>query len=435
MAKKYTNPSGFPENLPQEQIVEEKIKASMRATYEKYGYAPLETPTIEYMDTLASKGEIGKEIYKIGRALAEGDGEESDRGLRFDLTVPLARYVSQHFNDLKFPFKRYQIQRVFRGDRPQKGRFREFYQADIDVISNGDLPLHFDAEVVEVMFKLLESLEVGSFTIFVNNRKFLQGLLESFSIGADKTADALRIIDKSEKVPREVTLKSLTEELGLSSKEAEKLFTLLEATTSLDEITAGNALMEEGLTELKSVFANLKHLNKSAGKVVFNPKIARGLDYYTGSVYETHLDGYEKYGSICSGGRYANLAEQFGNKSLPGVGISLGLSRLFEIIKAENLLSFSKKSVTKVLIGLFGEEQREGANEAASQLRANGINTEIYHNGGKKIGDQIKSAVDKGIEYFLILESDGTFTLKNLETQVQEKLKTSLEVAIHISSL
>jgi histidyl-tRNA synthetase len=417
MSDKYHNPSGFPENLPAEQIVEERMKAAMRKAAESFGYVPLETSAVEYIDTISSKGDIDKEIYTISRALAEGETKESDRALRFDLTVPFARYVAQHYGELVFPFKRYQIQRVWRGERPQKGRFREFYQADIDVIANEKLPLFFDAEVVSVVASILENFKFGNFTIHINNRKFLQGILLGFDISNTETA--LRIIDKFDKVGFDTTKASLVAELDMADEDANTLLTMLDKQVAMKdvenffkEITIENEVLSEGKAELLEVANYLLHVKSATGKFMLNPRIARGLDYYTGSVYETTIDGLEKYGSICSGGRYANLAGKFINKKLPGVGISIGLSRLLDIIKNEKLISFDSSSLTKVVIGLLSEEQRQEANTVAQKLREKGINTEVIYNGAIDFGKQIAYKEKKGIPHFLVINTDGTFTFK-----------------------
>lgn len=435
MNQKWNNPSGFPENLPQEQILEEHLKKLMRETYESFGYVPLETPAVEYLGALTGHGEVTKEVYAIARAAAEGEGKEDDRGLRFDLTVPLARYVAQHYGELSFPFKRYQIQKVWRGERPQKGRFREFYQADIDVIGNENLPLHFDAEVVAVMHSLITKMSLGNFTIHINHRKLLQGLLQANGIAPEQMESALRFIDKFDKVGHEATVTSFVQELGLTPEQAENLLAPLSQSIPIQELHSylqtlpgEDILMEEGKHELGLIADFLSPVSSAVGKIVFNPRIARGLGYYTGCVYETTLDGLENYGSICSGGRYANLAERFTKKALPGVGISLGLSRLFSIIKAEKLLSMEQKTRTQVLIALFEESQRFTANSAAQTLREMGIAAEVYHDGSHNLGRQIKQADDRGIPHLLLLEEDGGFTLKNLAAHTQERIVSLEEI-------
>lgn len=436
MSVKFVNPSGFPEHLPEVLQAELRIKDIMRRVYESYGYVPIETPSVEYKRTLSSKGEISKEVYGISRALAEGDESEDDRALRFDLTVPLARYVAQHYNDLPFPFKRWQIQRVWRGDRPQAGRFREFYQADIDVIGNGSLPVHFDAEVVAMVHQVLNEVDFGAFTISVNHRKLLQGILETYGItestddeGISGIQHALRAIDKFDKVGKNATIESLAK-IGVPDEKASQLIDLLDTQVDIDDINsfinridAGSEMVDVGITELKEIAALLKGKSTGNGKIVFNPRIARGLDYYTGSVYETTIDGYEQYGSICSGGRYADLAGKFSNKDLPGVGISIGLSRLMYILEKEGLISEGRKGVTDVVVGLLREEQRLVANQLADQLRVAGLNTQVTPNGNHKLGNQFKYADRIGASHMVLLneggENNGTMTLKNLSERTE----------------
>ncbi|MFA7277548.1 MAG: histidine--tRNA ligase [Candidatus Gracilibacteria bacterium] len=441
MSDKSRAPGGFPENLPSEQLVENRIRGIMERVYASYGYTPIETPAVENMETLENEdGVIKKEVYGIKRAAGEGDdSQEAERGLRFDLTVPFARYTAEHFNELRFPFKRSQIQKVWRGERPQKGRFREFYQADIDVIAIDNLPLHYDAEVVLAVQEVFEGMNIGNFTIHINHRKFLQGLLQIFGIKDEQTADALRIIDKADKVGITATQENLKTELGLSADAASEFLAMIDKKVPINEIEGflknikgTNPLLEEGKAELQTIGALLQDSTTRNGKIIFNPKIARGLNYYTGSVYETTLDGLEKYGSICSGGRYANLASKFINKNLPGVGISIGLSRLLSIIKQEKLLSFEKQSVTDVMIGLFGEEQRAIGNKIAQSFRKADLNTEVYFDGNKKIGKQLEDASKRGIGYMVMIEGaegENGYTIKNLQERKQETF-TSVNEAI-----
>ena len=425
MSNKYHNPSGFPENLPPEQIFEEEMKNSMRKTCSLFGYIPLETSAVEYLDTLASNGEINKEIYAITRALGEGSDAEPDRALRFDLTIPFARYVAQHYGDIVLPFKRFQIQRVWRGERSQKGRFREFYQADIDVIANEQLPLHLDAEVVTIIYQILQSFGIGSFTIHINNRKFLQGVLQEY--GITDIASALRIIDKFDKIGRSAVKDLLIQELQLSSEVSDTLLDLVERSIPIHEvntffqsITGENALISEGKEELLEVFSYLETFPDGEGKFMFNPRIARGLDYYTGSVFETTIDGLERYGSICSGGRYANLAERFINKSLPGVGISIGLTRLLDIIRNEKPELLSKHTYTSVLIGLRNEENRLHSNEIAQALRENGIATEVFYKGSISYKKQFEYKTKKQIPFFLIVNQDTHVAISTSENDEKE---------------
>lgn len=414
MSNRYINPSGFAENLPAEQLVENKLKESFKTQAELHGYVPLETAAVEYMDTLASKGDINKEIYTIGRALEEGDAEEAERGLHFDLTVPFARYVAQHQGELSFPFRRYQVQKVWRGERPQKGRFREFYQADIDVVGRENLSIQFDAEVATVMARILTSFGIGKITMHINNRKFLCGLIESCGITA--SPEVLQLIDKTDKIGEEKVTHLLMDEHGVSEDAVRTLYASIdtpvaqgEVANYLSDIAASSELLKEGVEELQAVFASLPEIPNCT--FMLNPQIARGLDYYTGTVYETTVDGHEKYGSICSGGRYADLAGRFTNQSLPGVGLSIGLTRLLSIIKGESLLDFSRKTASDVMMCLLNDEMRAKTLEAADEIRETGKAVEVNYKASVALGKQLALAEERGIKNAVVCEQDGTFTL------------------------
>lgn len=414
---RFINPSGFPENLPAEQLVEDRLKADFERVATAYGYTHLETASVEYMDTLASKGDVSKEIYTIGRALAEGEQhEEAQRGLHFDLTVPFARYVAQHQADLWFPYRRYQVQKVWRGERPQKGRFREFYQADVDVVARENLALAFDAEVPLLMAEVLSSFGIGSITIHINNRKFLNGLFAALNITSGP--EALQAIDKLDKVG-EPGVRDMLVLLGIQSEVIDELFRVIAAPVAmadvpafLDRVTLTNDLLTEGKHEVFEVFTLLAAARKRPNvRFVFNPRIARGLDYYTGTVYETTIDGLEKYGSICSGGRYADLAGRFTNQKLPGVGMSIGLTRLLSILKEERLTEFTAKSNVAVTVCLINELQLIPSLQSAEQLRTSGLATELNYKHTVALGKQIDQVKDRGIPFALVCEADGKFTL------------------------
>ncbi len=422
MSNRYINPSGFAENLPAEQLVENKLKDAFKLEAERYGYVPLETSAVEYMDTLASKGDINKEIYTIGRALEEGDSDEAQRGLHFDLTVPFARYVAQNQGELSFPFRRYQIQKVWRGERPQKGRFREFYQADIDVVGQQNLPIHFDAEVATVMARILTSFGIGSVTMHINNRKLLCGLIESCSITS--SSEVLQLIDKTDKIGVDDVVRLLGEEHQVEEAAARSLFEKIgqsipqsEVASFLDSIAAESELLQAGVDELREVFSALPVVE--ACTFVLNPQIARGLDYYTGTVYETTVDGYEKYGSICSGGRYADLASRFTSQELPGVGLSIGLTRLLSVIKGEGLLDFSKKTTSDVMMCLLSDDMRSATLAAADELRQAGKAVEVNLKTSVALGKQLNLAETRGIPYAVVVEQDGNYTLYRIEGEKQ----------------
>ena len=416
MSNKFINPSGFAENLPPEQLVEESLKETFAQVAESYGYSRLETAAVEYMETLASKGEINKEIYTIKRALAENDEEKDERGLRFDLTVPFARYVAQNQGSLNFPFRRFQIQKVWRGERPQKGRSREFYQADIDVVAIENLSPFFDAEIALAAAKILSNFEIGTVTMTLNNRKFLNGILAEN--GIEMTPEVLQTIDKLDKIGADEVKKILIDEQGLNKESVDTVFTYLDKTVAANEveeflngINGQNEDLIEGKEELQQLFTTLNLSEIKNVSFVLRPSIARGLDYYTGTVYETTIDGLEKYGSICSGGRYADLASRFTNRKLPGVGISIGLTRLLAIIKEENLKDFKKQTKTQITVCLIDEEQRLASYKLSEFLREAGFLVETNQKANIGLGKQLDVVEKKDIPAAIVAEKDGRYTL------------------------
>ena len=413
--------SGFPEWLPEERLVEQKWFDHIRRVYESYGFCSIETPSVEEIDVLLAKGEVDKEIYVLERLHKdEGSDKESRLALHFDQTVPFARYTAQHFNELVFPFKRYQMQRVWRGERPQMGRMREFYQCDIDVINVDNLPLSFDAEMAAVAYEALEGLKIGKVQIRISNRKILIGLLQS--MGYEDPTPVTRIIDKIEKLPPEEIRKLLVEE-QLDDSQIANITNLAMTKGTIDHVKAiepMNDLMQEGVEELSTVLENLSHLPKDA--IIADLCIVRGLDYYTGTVYETQLlDVPEFTGSVCSGGRYDDLAGTFINKKLPGVGISIGFSRLFDVIRQSRpeLLNIGPKSPTHVLVYTEDKELREVAQQTAQQLRQNGNNVEVFDTV-KKWDKHFKYADKKGIPYIWYVTGTDSHEVKR--TNENEKL-------------
>lgn len=401
--------TGFPEWLPEERIVEQRWFDSIRRVFESYGYCSIETPSVEEIGVITAKGEVDKEIYVIERLHKdEGAKNEARLALHFDQTVPLARYVAQHFNDLVFPFKRYQMQRVWRGERPQVGRMREFYQCDIDVINVDNLPISFDAEVAAVCYEAIESLGIGRVQLRISNRKIWLGLLQECDLNEDKYTDVLRAVDKLEKIGVDAVKKTLEEDLNMSGVDADSVLSLAKLKASPKNFTstvsehisfASNALLQEGIEELAVVMNILSHFPE--GSVIADLSIVRGLDYYTGTVYETQLlDVPEFVGSVCSGGRYDDLASGYINKHLPGVGISIGFSRLFDVMrqKKPEMLGIGPKSPADVMVLIPNEEGQPQAAETARKLRANGNKVELYH-AARKIPDQIKYASKKGIPF------------------------------------
>ena len=407
--------SGFPEWLPEIRYVEQQWLDHIRRVFESYGYCSIETPAAEEIEVLTAKGETDKEIYTLTRLQADEDeGKEARIGLHFDQTVPLARYTAMHFSDLVFPFKRYAMQKVWRGERPQLGRMREFYQCDIDVIHVDHLPMHFDAEMPRVIYEALEGLNIGRIQIRISNRKILLGLLESQ--GITDTIPVTRTVDKLDKLGRDEVCRLLLEECGLNTDQISSIMHLVHV-NGMDEIraiTPENEAMKEGLEELTFVLEQLSDLPDEVIKADLS--IVRGLDYYTGTVYETRLlDIPEFTSSVCSGGRYDDLAGSYINKHLPGVGISIGFTRLFDVLRHNGYIKGTKKCPTDVLVCLPSEEQRPNTRDAAQKLRANGLNVETYH-APQKIGKQIAFAEKKGIRYVWFPDLNE---VKDLETGEQ----------------
>lgn len=421
------------ELLPDDQILFNKMYDTIREVYESFGFLPLDTPTIEYSEVLLAKagGETEKQIYRFNKG-------DNDLSLRFDLTVPLARYVAGHYNDLAFPFKRYQMSKVFRGERPQKGRFREFYQCDVDIIGNEFLPLIYDAEIPAVIYNLFKKLDFGPFVIRINNRKILNGLFNYLEL-VDKATDVLRIIDKIDKIGADEVKKELSE-MGITSDKVDTILNFIAIKGSNAEIIEKlktNGITDElyllGVQELEDVIKYIKLFNLDESSYKVDLTIARGLDYYTGTVYETNLIEYPKLGSICSGGRYENLTAYYTDQKLPGIGISIGLTRLFSQLKEENIINTTKKSLVDVLIVPLDENNMDYIINISNELRKNDIkNTVYYDNKGMK--QKMKYANKLGVPYVIIIGSDevnnNIVSLKNMETG--EQLNISVEEAIKV---
>lgn len=429
--------SGFPEWLPEERLVEQKWFDHIRRVFESYGFCSIETPSVEALDAITAKGEVDKEIYVIDRLHKEEGDKEARLALHFDQTVPMARYVAQHFSDLVFPFKRYQMQRVWRGERPQMGRMREFYQCDIDVIHVDNLPISFDAEVAAVMYEVLEGLNIGRVQLRISNRKLISSILDVYIGGsiidfAQRKTAALNTIDKIEKIGESEVSRKLVDECGFQADMVSRLLEIIrikfrnaDQLNRLFDITsqklAVNSTFMEGFSELKTVMEGLSHLPEDA--VVADLSIVRGLDYYTGTVYETQLlDVPEFTGSVCSGGRYDDLAGSFINKHLPGVGISIGFSRLFDVMRQSrpDLLGIGPKSPAHIMMVLPSEDKRALAHDTARTLRNRGYNVEVYH-APQKIGKQMEYASKKLIPYvwFPPFEDGKPHEVKNMTTGEQ----------------
>ena len=419
---------GFMELLPEDQIAFNRMYDTIRGVYERYGFLPLDTPTIELSEVLLAKagGETEKQIYRF-------DKGDTDLALRFDLTVPLARYVAQHQQDLAFPFKRYQMSKVFRGERPQKGRFREFYQCDIDVIGLDSLDIVYDAEMPAVICEVFKELDFGSFTIRLNNRKVLNGFFSELGY-ADKIGDILRTIDKLEKVGREAVTKELTE-YGVAAGDVERILAFIAIKGSNDEVL--QALKEQGIaderyqagvSELSAVIGYLRRFGVAEENFRIDLTIARGLDYYTGTVFETMLNDYPSMGSICSGGRYDNLADYYTDQKLPGIGISIGLTRLFYQLKENGLVKTGAGSLAKVIVIPMGEDDMNEAISVAARVRASGIPADVYYQQ-KGMKQKMKYAAKLGIPYAAIIgeseRASASVMLKNMATGEQEAVPVS----------
>ena len=415
--------------LPNEQVLFNQMKEKIQKTYEKFGFLPIDTPVIESTDVLLAKagGETEKQLYSF----TKGD---SNLTLRFDLTVPLAKYVALYSNELSFPFRRYQIGKVYRGERAQRGRFREFYQCDIDVIGDGELNIINDAEIPSIMYEIFRSFGLDNFTIRINNRKILNGLFESIN-AQENAVDIMRIIDKIEKIGAE-NVKHELKELNLSEENIDTIINYIQIDGTTDEkiqkiesLQINNDTYTKGVEELKEVIKYIRLFNIPEPYFTVDVSIARGLDYYTGTVYETFLNDYKSIGSICSGGRYNNLSEYYTNRKLPGVGMSIGLTRLFYVLNEMNLIQVDKKSISDILIVSMVSDLKP-AIDAANKLRGVGINTEIYFDE-KKIKAKFKYADKLKIPYVIVIGEDeiniGKLTLKNMETGEQEQ-KTIEEI-------
>ena len=416
--------AGFMELLPNEQILFNQMKEKIEKTYKKFGFLPLDTPVIELAEVLLAKagGETEKQIYRFQKG-------DTDLALRFDLTVPLAKYVAKNYGNLSFPFRRYQIGKVYRGERAQKGRYREFYQCDIDIIGDGELDLINDAEIPAVIYTMFRELGFEDFTIKINNRRILNGLFESVD-QKENSVEILRIIDKIEKIGKEEVIKEF-EELGLKEKQISNIINFIEIEGTSDEkieklenLGIENETYLKGVEELKTVIKNVRTFGVPEANFKVDLTIARGLDYYTGTVYETFLNEYREIGSVCSGGRYENLAEYYTDKSLPGVGVSIGLTRLFYKLNELNIIKADRKSVADILI-IPMVENLEKPIKLATKLRNIGINTEIYLND-KKLKAKFKYADKLEIPYVIVLGEDEInakeITLKDMKTGSEEKL-------------
>ena len=417
--------AGFMELLPAQQILFNKMMKTISETFEEFGYAPLDTPLVENAEILFAQigDDTKKEVYRFSKG-------DDDLGLRFDLTVPLARYVAMYGNSLTFPFRRYQIGKAYRGERPQKGRFREFYQADIDIVGSGSLSLVNDAEIPAVINRVFEKLQLGDFVIRISNRKILSGLMEEYGVG-EKKDEVLRVVDKLEKVGWE-TAKQMLIDLEIKIVEAEKILEFVKISGSnakiletLNKMEIKSELFKMGVSELAEVVEKTIKFGVNEKNLQIDLAIARGLSYYTGTVYETKLLDERVKGSVCGGGRYDNLAESFSNQSFPGVGVSIGLTRLFSQLLDVGVIKATRATPAKVLVVPM-EANMSFALEVAGELRELGVPTELYTEDDK-FKKKLMYANKIGVPYVAIIGEDEVakkkVSLKNMTTGKQELLE------------
>lgn len=417
--------SGFPEWLPEMRALELSWLDHIRHVFESYGFINIETPAVEEIDVLLSKGETDKEIYALSRLQADDrDKSDSRLALHFDLTVPFARYTAQHFNELSFPFKRYQMQKVWRGERPQEGRFREFYQCDIDIINPDHLPVHFDAEIPAVIDEILQGFNIPAYTIYINNRKVLLGYMQGLGL-TDNAATALRILDKRDKIGEDGVLKELTTTLGLDEETARRALQLalikgndVSVIAKARALGVDNELFTQGLDELEYVLDSLAAI--AGDRIMVDMSIVRGFDYYTGTVYEAKLNDYPEIGTFVGGGRYEDLAGQYIAKKLPGIGISIGLTRFLSVMVSRGLLQTKRASKTDLLVTVFDDAQRKDALALAANMRKSGLNVEVYHTP-QKMQKQLGYADKREIPFvwFLPSEHNASHQLKNMVDKTQ----------------
>lgn len=414
--------SGFPEFLPAQRFVEQEVIATLARTFELHGFANVETRAVEPMDQLLRKGDTSKEVYVLRRLQEDEAGKDAGIGLHFDLTVPFARYVLENAGKLEFPFRRYQVQKVWRGERPQEGRFREFTQADIDIVGRDELAFHHDVEVARVMLEALSRLTfLPGFRLQVNNRKLIQGFYAGLGVTGDGIDEVMRLVDKLDKLDPAKVRELLLEEAGVSEEQADKALALATIRTTdasfvdrVRELDVKHELLDEGLHELATLVRACAPLATATVRIEADLSIARGLDYYTGTVFETRLDGYESLGSICSGGRYDALASD-GRTTYPGVGISLGVSRVLVPLAQRGVLTADRSVPSVVLVAVTDEDSRPEADAVATALRANGIPCEVAPSAAK-FGKQIRHAERRGIPYVWFRQADGSSEVKDIRS-------------------
>jgi histidyl-tRNA synthetase len=448
-------PSGVLELLPREQIAFQRMLDVIRRNYERFGFLPIETPVFELSEVLLTKsgGETERQVYFVQ---STGTLEKQEEGLpemalHFDLTVPLARYVAEHEHSLSFPFRRYQMQRVYRGERAQRGRFREFHQCDIDVIGKDTLSIRYDAEVLAVIHAVFAEMGIGDFRIQLNNRKLMRGFFESLDVtDSEQQSAVLREVDKLDKRGGDAVRETLAGPgFGLATDTVQKILDFVAVRSSdhadalarldaLDGLRGATETFRQGLAELREVLALVRALGVPDSHYCLNLSIARGLDYYTGTVYETILTDHPQIGSICSGGRYENLASHYTRSKLPGVGISIGLSRLYWQLREAGLVSGADESSVQAMVALMGDEHLADALDIARRLRSGGINTEVQMEP-RKLARQFQYASRAGIRFVVLAAEDelarGVVTVKDLSREqqyevVREELADTLQVEL-----
>ena len=416
---------GFMELLPSEQILFDQMKETIEDSYKTFGFLPIDTPIIELSEVLLAKagGETEKQIYRFNKG-------DTDLSLRFDLTVPLAKYVAKNYGSLSFPFRRYQIGKVYRGERAQKGRYREFYQCDIDIIGDETLDIIYDAELPAVIATTFRRLGFDEFTIKINNRKILNGLYESIN-QTEKSVDIMRIIDKIDKITAGEFIQELNDILN-NNEIANKILNFIkmkennqEIISKLKSLNIQNTLFNQGINELEELLKYLQDFNVENNHFTIDLSIARGLDYYTGTVFETNIDNYPEFGSICSGGRYENLAEHYTDKKLPGVGMSIGLTRLFDQLRNKNLITSTTNTTLDYLVVYMSENEKDYALKILSLLRKNEIKSDIYTESGK-FKSKMNYADKIGVQNIIIVGEDekavNELVVKNMITGEQKKI-------------
>ncbi len=440
--------SGFPEFLPDEQILFNKMLDIIRDEFEAHGFSPIETPAIERKEVLTSKGGDEREIYSLSRLLEDDEQPDADTNLalHFDLTVPLARYVSQHAHDLAFPFRRYQIQKVWRGERAQAGRYREFYQCDIDVIGRDSLSILNDAEIPAVIYKIFQRMGIGQFMIGISNRKILQGYFLHLGVADDQITEVMRIVDKLEKIGSAAVIQELLEKTDVDESLAQDVVDFLgteyDTDGLLEQLHAMTGSINEtfsaGVDELARLVDAIRNFGVPDTHFTIDPGVVRGLDYYTGTIYETTLTEHPEIGSICSGGRYDNLASHFTDDPLPGVGISIGLSRLIPQLLEAGVLEADSATVAPVLVTSLNSSHMNDYLRIATLLRNANIKTEVYLENDR-LGKQFKYADKKGFKITIIAGGDEfekqSVTVRNMQSGEEQMVPETEFISVVKSQL